>query len=112
MHLESAIGLAYKFSLRDISFCLSRIRYISAKEKRSKLSNIMFHANVVNVGQNAETQDKCRGREGIEASTNYLNKFRASIREHQKAHSIYITSVLQIRAKHTKKNIMKMTQCH
>ena len=42
-----------------------------------KLSDIMSYVNVVNMGQNAETQDKCRGVEATEASTNYPNKFCA-----------------------------------
>jgi hypothetical protein len=37
---------------------------------RYKLSDIMSYFTVVNIGQYAETQDKGRGREATESSTN------------------------------------------
>ena len=45
--------------------------YGSAKEKLLKLSDIMSYVNVVNIGYNEETQEKCRGREATEVSTEH-----------------------------------------
>ena len=70
-------------------------KHSRAKEKLLKLSVINFYVNVVNTGQNAETQDKCTARKATEVSTNYQNKLcicrsdEKSIREYQKANKIY-----------------------
>jgi len=65
-----------------LSYYCNRKQHVKiGKKKLLKLSDIMSYVNVVNMGRNAEMQDRCRGREA------WVTK--KSIWEHKKEHSIY-----------------------